>query len=163
MIGDAIQKAFNKQINAELYSAYLYLAMSAEMETQNFGGMAHWLRAQSQEEVEHAMKFYKFINERSGTVTLDKIDKPSGSWDTPLDAFEAAYQHETKVTAMIDDLVELARKEKDNASEMFLQWYVNEQVEEEASALQIVEQLKMVKGHPGGLFMLDHHLGSRGS
>ena len=161
MIDKKMQKAINEQINAEMYSAYLYLSMSAWFEGKNFKGMANWMRVQAQEEMVHAMKFFDFVNERGGTVTLKAIDAPETKWDSPVAVFEAGYAHEQKVTALINNLVDVAREVKDHASEIFLQWYVTEQIEEEASASEIVWKLKMVgdKGH--GVFMLDRELGAR--
>ena len=141
MLSKKIEEAFNKQFNAEAYSSYLYLSMSACFETLSLQGMANWMRVQSQEEMAHAMKFYQFIIERRGTVTLAAIDGPPTCWDSPLAMFEAAFAHEQKVTAMIDGLVTLAAAENDNAASIFLQWFVTEQVEEEASADDVVQKL----------------------
>jgi len=160
-ISQKMQTAFNQQINAELFSAYLYLSMSAYLETINMPGLAHWMRAQAKEEAAHAMKFYKFIFERRGEVTLVSIDQPALTWKSPLAVFEAGLAHEQKVTKMIDDLVDLAYKEKDKASLSFLQWFVDEQVEEEALADQIVQKLKLVNHNNQGLLMLDQKLGER--
>ncbi len=161
MINGKIEKAINEQINAELYSSYLYLSMAAYLESINRNGLAHWMEIQAQEEVKHAMKFYKYVYEKGGRVTLKEIDSPPTEWKSPLDAFEDAYNHETKVTALIHDLVHLARAEKDIATENFIMWYVEEQVEEEASADEFVQKLKMVKDSPNGLFMLDREAGQR--
>jgi ferritin len=119
------------------------------------------MRIQTQEEVTHAMKIYDFVNERGGRVTLSAIDGPPTEWNSPLAVFEAVYKHEQKVTGLINDLVDLAIKEKDHATNSFLQWFVNEQVEEESSADEIVQQLKMMEDAPGGMFMLDRELGQR--
>jgi ferritin len=161
MIKQTIEKAINEQINAELYSAYLYLSMSAYFESKNLGGFAHWMTIQAREEVNHAMKFYNYIHERGGKVSLKAIDSPPGSWKSPLDVFESAYKHEVKVTGLIHKLVNLARSDKDVATENFLMWYVNEQVEEEASADAVVQKLKLVKDSSNGLFMMDRELGQR--
>jgi len=161
MISKKIENAINKQINAELYSAYLYLSMASYYESVNLRGFAKWMEAQAGEEQEHAMKFYGYINERGGRVIFDSIAKPPSKWDSPLAVFEETYKHEQNVTAMINDLMELARSEKDNATEILLQWYVNEQVEEEASASAYVEKLKMIGSSGNGLIMLDHELGQR--
>jgi ferritin len=158
-----IEDAFNKQINAELFSSYLYLSMSAYFEAQSLPGMASWMRAQAQEENTHAMKFYDFIFERDGRVTLTALDAPKTEWGSPLQAFEEAYKHECMISGRINDLVNLAIAEKDHASANFLQWFVTEQVEEEASVLAIVDQLKMVGDHSMGLFMTDRELGRRGA
>jgi ferritin len=162
MINPKIEKAINDQINAELYSAYLYLSMAAYFEGINRSGFAHWMHVQAQEEVKHAMKFYEYVYEKGGKVTLKAIDEPPAEWKSPLGVFENAYAHEIKVTGLIHKLVELARSEKDIATENFLMWYVAEQVEEEASADEIVQKLKLIKDSPNGLFMLDRELGQRG-
>ena len=161
MISKNMEKALNEQVNAELYSAYLYLSMEAFFKSLNMNGFANWMRVQTQEEVAHAMKIYDFINERSGKVTLKAIDGPQTKWESPLAVFQAVYKHEQKVTGLINKLVDLAIKEKDHATNAFLQWFVNEQVEEEASADAILQQLKMMKDAPGGIFMLDRELGQR--
>jgi ferritin len=161
MINKKMEQALNDQINAELYSAYLYLAMEAYFESQNLPGLAKWMRAQTQEEVMHAMKIYDYVNERGGRVVLESIAKPPAKWESPLAAFEAAYKHEQLVTGRINDLVDLAIKEKDHAANTFLQWFVNEQVEEETSADTVVQQLKMAEGAAGALFMIDRELGQR--
>jgi ferritin len=161
MISKKVEKALNAQVNAELYSAYLYLSMESYFQSLNLNGFANWMRVQTQEEVSHAMKIYDFVNERGGRSLLKGIDGPPTEWESPLAAFEAAYAHEQKVTGLINDLVDLAIKEKDHATNNFLQWFVNEQVEEEASADAIVQQLKMMKKAPGGMFMLDRELGRR--
>lgn len=162
MIGAKVQEAFNQQANAELYSSYLYLSMSAWFQTQNLSGLAAWMRVQSQEEYGHAMKFLGQVLERNGKVTLAQIEAPKAEWSSAQEAFQDAYQHECKVSGMIHQLADLAAKEKDHAAAVFLQWFVSEQVEEEATALSIAEKLKLNKGHSGGLFMLDRELGQRG-
>jgi ferritin len=161
MIGKKMQEALNEQINAEFYSAYLYLSMEAYFESVNLLGCANWMRVQAQEELMHSMKIYDYVNERGGRVTLKSIAKPPTEWNSPLAAFEAVYQHEQKVTGLINDLVNLAIEEKDHAANTFLQWFVNEQVEEETSADAVVQQLKMTEGAPGELFIIDRELGQR--
>jgi ferritin len=161
MVKKKIEAALNKQLNAELYSSYLYLSMSAYFQSINLPGFANWMRVQTQEELVHAMKFYDFINERGGRVTLQKIDSPPTKWASPLNAFESAYKHEQKVTGLINDLVNLAVGEKDHATNIFLQWFVTEQVEEEASADEVVQKLKLVGKDSGGMFMLDGEMGQR--
>lgn len=160
MMNQKIQDAMNKQINAETYSAYLYLSMAAYFEDINLLGFASWMKCQAQEEMTHAMKFFDFINERGGRVILTPIDGPPTNWESPLNVFEETYEHETKVSAMINDLVNLAIEEKDHAANNFLQWFVAEQVEEEASADEVVNKIKLA-GDGGGLFMLDKELGAR--
>jgi len=161
MLSKRMEEALNQQVNAELYSSYLYLSMSAYFESINLKGFANWMKVQAQEELLHAMKIYDFINERGGRVTLTSIDAPPTEWDSPLAAFEGVYEHECKVTGLINDLVNLALEEKDHASHIFLQWFVTEQVEEEASADEIVQRLKLMGDARGGLFMLDRELGQR--
>jgi ferritin len=161
LINDKIQEAFNKQINAELYSAYLYLSMAAYFESINLRGFANWMRCQVQEEIVHGIKFNDFIVGRGGRVTLAHIEGPPTNWASPLNAFEDAYRHEQKVTGLINDLVNLAMEEKDHASNAFLQWFVTEQVEEEASADGVVQKLKLAGDQGGGLFMIDQELAAR--
>lgn len=161
MISHQIQDAFNDQLNAELYSAYLYLSMSAYFESMNLKGFANWMRTQAQEEMLHAMKFYSFINDRGGRVVLSAIDGPPVKWDSPLAAFEDAYRHEQKVTGLINNLVDLAIEEKDHSAGAFLQWFVTEQVEEEASADAVVQKLKLAGGQGAALFMIDAELATR--
>lgn len=161
MIGKKMQEALNEQINAELYSAYLYLSMVAYLESVNLPGFANWMRVQTQEELTHAMKIYDYVNDRGGKVSLKSIAQPPAEWDSPLAAFQAAYKHEQKVTGLINDLVNLAIEEKDHAANMFLQWFVNEQVEEEKSAETIVQKLKLIADTPGGMYMLDNEMGRR--
>ncbi|MFW6189748.1 MAG: ferritin [Planctomycetota bacterium] len=161
MLSDRMEEALNEQLNAELYSAYLYLSMAAYFEQRNLQGFAHWLELQAQEETAHAMKFYRFVLDRGGRATMGAIDAPPAEWDSPLAAFQAVYDHECKVTALIDELVDLAEEEGDRPAQSFLQWFVDEQVEEEASADDIVQKLKMTGGGTGALFMLDNTLGQR--
>jgi len=161
MINKKMEKALNAQVNAELYSAYLYLSMESYFKSLNLNGFANWMRVQTQEEVTHATKIYDFLNERGGRALLKAIEGPPTTWDSPLATFEAAYAHEQKVTSLINDLVDLAIKEKDHATNNFLQWFVNEQVEEEASADAVVQQLKIMADAPGGIFMLDRELAQR--
>jgi ferritin len=161
MIGEKMQKALNKQINAELYSAYLYLSMATYFKSINLDGFANWMRIQAQEELSHAMKLYDYVFERGEQVTLAAIDKPPAKWPSPLEAFKAVYKHEQKVTGLIHGLVDLATAEKDHATKNMLQWFVDEQVEEEASADEIVQKLKLVDKSSMGLFMLDQELGKR--
>ncbi len=161
MFSKTMEEAMNKQLKNELYSAYLYLSMAAYMDANNFPGFAHWMRVQSQEELGHAMRFYGFINERRGRVVLQALEQPPADFQSPLRAFEQALEHEQKITAMINDLYALAVQEKDYASQVFLQWFITEQVEEEDSISQIVDQLKAIGDHTVGLLMLDKQLGAR--
>jgi len=161
MIKENIEKALNNQINAEIYSAYLYLSMAAYFHSINLPGFANWMRVQTQEELMHTMKFYDHINERGGRVYLSTIEGPPTEWKSPLEAFEAAYKHEQKVTKMINDLVDLALKEGDHATNIFLQWFVTEQIEEEASTNDVVQRLKLMGDMGNGLFMIDRELAQR--
>ncbi len=161
MLSSVVQDAMNQQVNAELYSAYLYLSMAANFEGENLRGMAHWMQVQAREEAGHALKFFKYITERGGRVTLTAIAAPPTKWGSPQAVFEAVYTHECHVTGLINKLVELAGTEKDHASGVFLQWFVNEQVEEEANASEILHQLKMLGDSKQGLFMLDRQLSQR--
>jgi ferritin len=161
MISKKMEKALNDQINAEAYSAYLYLAMAAYFEAENLPGMANWMGIQTKEETAHALKFFHFVSERRGRVVLKAIDQPQKEWKSPLAAFEASFEHEQMITGRIDDLVNLAVQEKDHATNAFLQWFVNEQVEEETSVDRIVQILKMAEKAPGAMFMIDRELGQR--
>lgn len=162
MLNDPIEKALNEQINSELYSEYLYLSMAAYYEDEGLPGFASWMRAQADEERAHAMRIYDFVIERDGRITLSSIDSPPTEWSDPAAAFEAAYEHEIEISEMIDDLVALARKENDNATENMLQWFVAEQVEEEATAQEILDKLRHVGDDGPGLLMVDQELGQRG-
>ncbi len=161
ILSKKLENAINKQINAELWSAYLYLSMSAYFESINLGGFANWMRVQASEEVDHAMKFYKHINERRARVTLSAIAAIPTTWKSPLHAFEEAFKHEQKVTAMIENLANIAAAEKDYAASTMLNWFHDEQVEEEQQTDAIVQKLKMIEKSTGGLFMLDRELGKR--
>ncbi len=160
-IKDKVTKAINKQINAELYSSYLYLAMAAYFEAKNWPGFGRWMRLQAQEENSHAMKFYDYVLQRGGKVVLDDIKAADAEWKTPLEVFEDVYDHELKVTVLINDLLKLSRQENDAATESLLKWFIDEQIEEEANSKQIVDKLKLIKDSNNGLFMLDHKLGER--
>lgn len=161
MINEKMAQALNKQINAELYSAYLYFSMAAHFESVNLPGFAHWMRIQTQEELMHAMKIYDFVNERGGRVILKAIEQPPVEWKSPLAVFEATCKHEQKVTGLINELVNLAIEEKDHATNAFLQWFINEQVEEEKNAGDIVGRLKLIEGSPQALYMVDKEMAQR--
>jgi len=161
MIEKKIQDALNRQLNAELYSSYLYLSMSAYFESLNLKGFANWMRVQAQEELVHAMKFYSHICERGGRIILTSIEGPEARWNSPLHAFEHVLKHEQKVTGLINGLVSLSISKSDHATSNFLQWFVSEQVEEEASAEKIVQKLKMLGKDQSGLFFLDQELSKR--
>lgn len=161
-ISDKIADAFNKQIQEELYSAYLYYAMAAWFDSENLPGFGHWMRVQAMEEVTHAQRFYSHILERGGEVELLDIAKPPKKWDSPLAALGAAFDHEQHITKCIHDLVALAREEKDYAAEVgILNWFVDEQIEEETSADEVVQKLKLIGDSKHGLYMLDKELGAR--
>ncbi len=160
MIQEKMQAAFNDQINAEIYSGYLYLSMSAWAETQGLSGFANWFRIQAQEELTHAMKMFDFVVERGGHAKMAAVDGPPQAWDSPMAAFDAVLAHEQKVTGLINDLTDLAIELRDHASRNFLEWFVDEQVEEEASVEDIISKLKLAgEGH--GMFLMDKDLGGR--
>jgi ferritin len=161
MFSETIQSAMNEQIKNELYSAYLYLAMSAHFEAASLPGFAKWTRMQADEEQDHALKFFDFINDRNGRVELRAIDAPPKEYGTPLEIFEAILTHEKKVTGMINKLYEMALKENDYPAQMMLHWFINEQVEEEKNATMIVDQLKMVEDRMTALIQIDRHVGRR--
>ena len=155
MPSKTIEKAINEQIKGELYSAYLYLSMSAYCESINFKGFSYWLRTQSQEEWSHAMKLFDHINDRQGHVILQSIEQPPSEFKSLVDIFDHVLKHERKVTEMIHQLYKLAVKENDYSTQVALHWFVEEQVEEEKTATDILEQLKMVGDQKGALLMLD--------
>ena len=161
MITDKMAKALNEQVNFELSSAYLYLAMAAQFEAENLPGFAHWMKVQYQEETGHAMKLFGYLADRGGRVTLNAIAKPAAEFGKPLDVFKAVLAHERKVTAAINTLYELALSEKDYATQSQLQWFINEQVEEEKTAENIIRQLEAFADKAHLLLMLDHRLGER--
>jgi ferritin len=156
-----MEKALNDQVNAELFSSYLYLAMSAWFVRKNLPGFAHWMYIQTQEEATHGLMLFNFINERGGTAELKAITKPEPVWKDPIEVFEAVLKHEQKVTGLINNLVDIAIQEKDHATNNKLQWFVSEQVEEEANATEILEQLKIIAGKGQGLLLMDRELKAR--
>lgn len=162
MISAKIEEAFNKQLSAELYAGYLYFAIGAWFEEKNLEGFAAWMKSQAFEELSHAMRFYNHILERGGKIELHALEKPEVEWSTPVEAFQAAYEHELKVTGMINNLVELAQAEKDNAAIYgILNWFVEEQIEEEEQTSTAMEKLKMAEGSSEVLLMLDREFGAR--
>lgn len=161
MLSKNLEAAINDQIKHELYSAYFYLSMSAWGASANLDGAAKWLGMQAKEEQEHAMKFYEYLLDRGATVTLQAIPQPPAVFTSLLDVFEQVQEHEGKVTALINRLYELSLKENDYASQVMLQWFITEQVEEEKSAGEIVDQLKMIGDNAVALLMLDRELGAR--
>jgi len=163
MISSKVEAALNDQIRKEFYSFYLYLSMAAHLQSLNLKGFSHWMKLQANEETKHAIKIYDYVNERGGRIVLQQIDAPPSSWKSPREMFAEAFQHEQKVTESINKIVELARADKDNASEVFLQWFVNEQVEEEASTNEIALKLQLIGDNAPTLLMLDAELGKRAS
>ena len=161
MISKKLQNAINKQINKELYSEYLYLSMAAYLESIGLEGFANFFKVQVQEERFHTMKFFDYVNERGGRVVLEAIDRPQIEFKSPVEIFEIAYKHEQYVTKLINELMEAAIKENDHAAKSFLNWYIDEQVEEEASMDKILNQLKMIGGKGQGMLMLDKELATR--
>ena len=161
MIKQTIQDAINSQITKEMYSSNLYLSMASYYATLNLNGFANWMRVQAQEELFHAMKFFDYLLERGGKSVINQIDAPPAEWISPLNAFEDAYTHEQAVTKSISDLADLAIKESDHATNILLQWFITEQVEEEATANDVVERLKMMSDFKGGVIMMDSELKTR--
>ncbi len=161
MLSKNMQDAINAQVRDELYSAYLYLSMAAYFESLSLPGFASWMRVQSEEEVSHAMKLFDFVNERGGRVELHAIEKPPVEFESPHDVFEATYEHEQKVTGLIHDLYKLALEEQDYASQVMLQWFIEEQVEEEDNVSQILDLLNRLGDNDRGLVLMDRELGQR--
>jgi ferritin len=160
-ISKELTDALNDQINYELYSGYIYLSMATYMEEQNLNGMANWLKVQAEEEYEHAMKFWNHVADRGGRVTLAAIEEPKTEWQSPLEVFQDAYEHEMKVTKRIFNIGELADKLGDRSVEPLLAWFYDEQVEEEEQTARIRDFLKMIGDSKNALFMLDQKLGAR--
>jgi len=160
-MNDRIERAFNEQINAEMYSSYLYLSMNAYFRSENLPGFANWMMVQAQEELQHAMKFYDYVFDQCGRVVLTSIEGPQLKWDSPLAAFEHQLAHEQLVTDLINKLVDIASETKDHAAYEFLQWFVKEQVEEEANARELVAKASMIGDDGPGLYMLDKELAGR--
>lgn len=161
MIKDRVAKAINEQINAELYSAYLYLSMAAYFEEENLSGFSNWMRVQFEEEQFHGMKLFNYLAERGGRVKLDAIDAPKVKWGSITEVFEDTLEHEQHVTSLINKLMDIALEESDHATASFLRWYIDEQVEEESNAESILHQLKMINGAGNGILMMDRELGAR--
>ncbi|MCP3888083.1 MAG: ferritin [Desulfobulbaceae bacterium] len=161
MISDKMNKALNEQVNAELFSSYLYLGMSAWFSEKSLNGFASWMRVQAQEEMSHAMKIYNFILERGGNIQLTTIEKPESEWGSPLEVVQEVANHEAKVTGLVNDLVDVALEQRDHATNIFLQWFVTEQVEEEASVGDVLERAKMIGDDSAGMFALDMEMAKR--
>ncbi len=161
MLKKKIEVALNNQLNNEFYSAYLYISMAGYFEHMSLAGFSNWMKVQYQEENSHTMKFFRYINERGGKVVLKGVKVPPSSWKSPLNVFELTLKHEEEVTENINELLDISMKEKDHATTNFLQWYIEEQVEEEANVSNIIAQLKMIKGSNESLFLLDKDLAQR--
>lgn len=161
MLGKKMANTLNVQMNREFSNARLYLSMAAYFESLNLSGAAQWMATQAQEETGHAMRIYGYLRERGARILLTALEAPPTEWGGFLPAFEAAYEHECKVSRQFDELLALAQAEKDNATTIFLQYFITEQVEEEASVESIIQKIKMIGDHKGSLFMLDRMLGER--
>lgn len=161
MLSDKMIKGINGQINKEIYSSYLYLGMASYANEIGLVGIANWFTVQVQEELSHAQKMYNYVNQQGGRVMLESIDKPPQEFKSATDLFKSTLEHEQKVTALINDLLSLARAEKDNATEIFMQWFVTEQVEEESNATEILQKLKLIGNDGNGLLTIDNDLAQR--
>ena len=161
MLDPKIENAINEQVNAEIYSSLLYYSMSAYFESLSLKGFAHWLRVQALEELTHVQKFFTYIHERGGQGKMMPVEGPPTTWESPLQAFEAVYAHEVLVTGRINDLMTLSLSKNDHATTNFLQWFVGEQVEEESTADEVVQRLKLVDRAEAGLFFVDQEMDKR--
>lgn len=161
MLSVKLEEALNEQLNFEVYSGYIYLSMSAWLSGKNLNGMAHWMQLQYNEELMHAMKIFAYINDRGGKVVLKAIQQPQTDWKSVLDVFETAYRHEQSVTGRFGDLTDLALSERDHVTNVLLQWFINEQIEEEASVKEIADQIAMAGESRESLFMLDREMAQR--
>lgn len=158
MISKKLEKAINEQIAKEIYSSNLYLSMAGYYHSISLNGMANWMRLQSKEELDHAYKLFDFLLDRGGLPVIGKIDSPPNHWETPLEGFEVALDHEKQITQSINKLARLAQKESDLPLEVLLHWFISEQVEEEATVSELVDRLKMAIDSPGGVFIFDNEL-----
>ncbi len=161
MIDEEIEEAINDQINAEFYSAYIYLSMAADFGDRGLDGFQSWMYSQTIEEINHGMRLFQYLESRGGRVKLKEIEKPKIEWESALEVFKDAYEHEQYVTERINDLADLADEKNDRATLQMLQWFIDEQVEEEESAEEIVDKLEMIEGDGRGLMMLDKEMGQR--
>lgn len=161
MLNSSLEKALNEQINKELFSEYLYLSMTAHFYSIDLDGFANWFDIQAKEEHDHAMKIFNFVHEKGGKVTLDKIDKPQTEFNSVEEIMALTLEHEEKVTKSINELMDLAIKENDHSVKSFLQWFVDEQVEEEATASKLLNKVKRVGENSQGIFMIDNELAGR--
>ncbi|MBI4806618.1 MAG: ferritin [Desulfovibrio sp.] len=161
MLSKKMEQALNDQVKWELWSSYLYLSMASYFEEKGLMGFANWMKVQEQEEKFHATKFYNYTFERGGRIKLQTLEAPENTWKTPLFAFQETLKHEQGVTARINALMDLAIKEKDHATASYLKWFIDEQVEEEASVQDVINKLKLVEGNASALYMLDKELATR--
>lgn len=161
MIKKTMEAAFNDQINEEIYSSYMYYAMAFYFDSKSLDGFSHWMRVQALEELTHVQKISQYLIERGGLPKMKAIDAPPSHWESPLACLSATYEHECKITQLINNLMDLALKERDHASVSFLNWFVDEQIEEEANADAVVQKLKLIEDNKGGLFMLDREIDAR--
>ena len=161
MINSKLEAVINQQINAELYSAYLYLSMSAYFESMNLPGFANWMKVQFEEEQFHALKFYNYLVSRGGRVVLEAIEKPQFEWKNPIEVFEHTLEHEKHVTALLNNIAEVAEVEKDRPTRNLMIWFIDEQVEEEGNAEKIINELKLIGGEGHGMLMLDREFATR--
>lgn len=161
MLCKKMEDALNDQVKFELWSAYLYLSMASYFEDMGLMGFANWMKVQEQEEKFHATKFYNYTFERGGRIRLQTLEAPENTWESPLVAFKEVLKHERSVTARINDLMNLAIEEKDHATASYLKWFIDEQVEEEASVQDVINKLKLVEGNPSALYLLDKELATR--
>ena len=161
MVNEKMEAALNAQLNAEVYSGYLYLSMAAYFEDIDLAGFANWMRVQAEEELEHGMKFYDYLIRRGASVTLEAIEKPQTEWESPLAVFEHVLSHEKMVTGLINDLVDLAIQERDHATNNFLQWFVEEQVEEEENAMEMLAKVKLAGDDNSIIYTLNEEFATR--
>jgi ferritin len=161
MVSKEMSKALNEQLNFEIYSAYVYASMSSWFKAQDLNGFANWMEVQVKEEMDHASMFYHFLHDAGADVEFEAIPKPKSSWTSPTEVFEDTLAHEREVTRRINNLIDMALSEKDHATNARLQWFITEQVEEEANDLAILRQLKLVNGSPNALLMMDRELAQR--
>ncbi|MCT4637312.1 MAG: ferritin [Bacteroidales bacterium] len=161
MINSKVEAAINEQINAEFWSAYLYLSMANYFNSIGLSGFANWMEVQFEEEVFHARKFMTYLNERGGRVLLKPIEEVQTEWEGTLNVFEDTLAHEEKVTSLVNNLMDIAIKESDHATKSFLQWFIDEQVEEEANVSEILDSLRLINGEGHGLFMMDKEMKAR--
>lgn len=161
MINKTVEAALNEQINAEFYSSFLYLSMASYLDNMGLAGFSNWMLVQAEEEQDHAMRFFKYITERGGRVTLKTIEVDQTEFGTLIELFTKVLEHEQKVTSLINNLMDIAITNKDHASKSFLQWFVDEQVEEEASVEEMINNLKLINGEGQGLLMMDREAAAR--